>query len=305
MKPIPITILTASLALLAGAGPTVTKPEDLSPKAPIRITASANESLLFVTDHQLNGVVTLRTRDLRPKHSFLIEGRPGGIAQLDGTLYVGNNTTQQIEIYNLRGRLQGVLGGPDSYIGKPMDFAIDESRGLFFAVDGLEKNIQVWDLNTPGGQLVAEIGEPGDIMGTFQHPTGIAIDPIAQEILVADYGESERSLYPRIMIFNYDGTFTRYISGKAGMMGYRFSKPQGLVVDDANHIFIVESWQGKVVAIDRTTGNPVAEIGEYGYDPGQLRLPLDLVIIGTDKDMYVTNNRTGRIEVFPEGGQLP
>lgn len=305
MKPIPFSILVASLVVLAGAGPEVIGPEDPYPRAPVRITVSDNDNLLYITDYDINGVITVKARDLRPKHAFLIEGRPGGIAQLDGALYVGNKTTQQIEIYNLRGKSQGILGGPDSYIGDPMDFAVDESRGLLFAVDGVEKNIQVWDLNTSGGQLVAQIGEPGEVMEMFQHPTGIAIDPTAQEIFVADYGEIERSLYPRIMIFSYNGTFQRYLSGKAGMMGYRFSKPQGLAVDDANHIFIVEAWQGKVVVIDRTSGSPVAEIGEYGYEPGQMRLPLDLVIVGDDKDMYITNNRTGRIEAFPEGGQIP
>ena len=92
------------------------------------------------------------------------------------------------------------------------------------------------------------------------------------------------------------------ISGKAGMMGNRFSKPQGLAVDDAGHIFLVDCWLGYVLVIDRASGGTLKTLGAYGTDPGQLALPLDVVVDLRSKDVAVTNNRPRRIEVFPKGG---
>ena len=136
-------------------------------------------------------------------------------------------------------------------------------------------------------------------------PTGIAVDVTRQEVLVADYGDTESGIYPRVQIFDYNGTLLSSISGRAGMMGNRFSRPQGLAVDGEGHIFMVASWLGRVMVFDREAGAELASLGTYGTDPGQLALPLDIVINADSKDVFVTNNRPRRVEVYVGGGVLP
>jgi DNA-binding beta-propeller fold protein YncE len=136
------------------------------------------------------------------------------------------------------------------------------------------------------------------------HPTAIAFDPVRREILVSDYGEVDDFRDPRVQIFDESGNLVASISGKAGMIGYRFYRPQGLAVDAAGRILLVDAWSGQVLILDRTTGETVSTLGGYGTDPGELMLPLDLVIAGESSDVFVTNNRPGRIEVFAEGGAL-
>ena len=60
--------------------------------------------------------------------------------------------------------------------------------------------------------------------------------------------------------------------------------------------------QGEVIMLNRSTKENVKTIGTYGKEPGQLRIPLDVVINTKTKDVFVTNNRMSRIELFRQGG---
>ena len=58
------------------------------------------------------------------------------------------------------------------------------------------------------------------------------------------------------------------------------------------------------MAFDRFTGKTVKKMAGFGTEPGKLRLPLDLVIDPDTMDIYVTNNRSARVELFKDGGVL-
>jgi DNA-binding beta-propeller fold protein YncE len=88
------------------------------------------------------------------------------------------------------------------------------------------------------------------------------------------------------------------------MFGTRFSRPQGLAVDDSGHVFMVDCYSGEIMVFDRYTGKTLKTMAGYGTDPGQLRLPLDMVMNPSTKDIYVTNNRSATIEKFEKGGVL-
>jgi DNA-binding beta-propeller fold protein YncE len=88
------------------------------------------------------------------------------------------------------------------------------------------------------------------------------------------------------------------------MFGTRFSRPQGLAVDDSGHVFMVDCYSGEIMVFDRYTGQTLKTMAGYGTDPGQLRLPLDMVMNPSTKDIYVTNNRSATIEIFEKGGVL-
>ena len=122
--------------------------------------------------------------------------------------------------------------------------------------------------------------------------------PAPSEVLVADFGDVTQSIDAAVRIYDDLGVHLQTISGQ-------FSRPQGLVGIDNGLVFVVDSLLGQVLVIDRATDQTVRTLGEFGTEPGQLILPLDVVIEPDSSDVFVTNNQSARIEVFPQGGLPP
>lgn len=266
--------------------------------SPARLSPGPS-GILLVTDYRAQAVFMVsRANVAKVIRSFSIDGRPLGIAWARGRIYVGNETTGAVEVYNPAGKRMYTLGGAPGSVKQPSDIAVDESRGLVFVVDGQEKRIRVFGLKGPELTAISGIGA-----GSLVNPIGIALDQAREEILVSDYGHPADSSGERIPslvhIFDYDGNKTAEISGSG-----RFSRPQGLAVEDG-YIYLTDGMLGQVLVLDRSSGATVATLGEFGTGPGQLQLPLDVVIDPSSKDVYVTNNRAARVELFEGGGQVP
>jgi DNA-binding beta-propeller fold protein YncE len=178
---------------------------------------------------------------------------------------------------------------------------VDTKRRLVFVLDGQGRTVLVYRMN---GDLRGTIGRRGTGTEALQNPTGLAVDPLRREVLISDYGDPRTSDPPAIKIFSYGGAFVGAISGKSGMLGRRFSRPQGLAVDGADHVFVTEAVAGEVIVLDRETGATLKTLGALGVGPGELWLPLD-VAVDSDLNVLVVNNRLGRIEIFERGGEIP
>lgn len=280
-------LLTVSTA--AWSGP----PQPAQLISPVRLTQVGNGNLL-VTDYDAKAVVTINPGGLKIINSFPIDGRPLGIAWSRGRIYVGNETTGTVEVYNPAGKWLYDLGGSKGTVKQPRDIAVDPARGRVFVVDGEEHSVKVFDTRGP---LL-------DVIGTGQliNPTGIALDVAQRQVLVSDYGDPAAGR-ARIAIFDYAGNPAGEISGADRREG--FSRPQGLAITDSGHVFVVDGVLGEVLVFDRVSGERVKTLGGFGNEPGQLQLPLDVVIHPGSKDVFVTNNRARRVEVFTRGGLLP
>jgi DNA-binding beta-propeller fold protein YncE len=273
------------------------KADSVTQRAPVRIALTSNRDLL-VSDYQQQMILRMDGVNLAIHEAFRAEGRPLAIAtDSEGRLYIGNETHQSVEVYDPKGRYLYELGFAQGIVKVPNDMAIDASRGLVFVVDSQEKNVKVFDTQGP---FRSTISGPGPAPYQLAHPTGIALDEGRREVLVSDYGDPEGGIPPRIQIYDYSGNYLGTISGED-----RFSRPQGLAVDGSGRIFLVDCLLGQVLAFDRHTGALLKTLGSFGSDPGQLFLPLDLVLDDVSKDVFVTNNRPGRVEVFRGGGRLP
>lgn len=269
--------------------------------APVRL-ASDGAGGLVVSDYGRRSVCIMNPATLTITRRIVVDGNVTGVAAANGRIYAGNETAARIEVYGPDGALQGVLGGNSTVVGDPTDLAADEAARLLFALDGRDNIVKVFSLEGEGS-LVRTIAGPGLSEGTFQRPTSLAIDAAAGEVLVTDFGDVERGLEPRVLIFGYDGAYRQSISGSNGASGYFFSKPQGVAVGENGHVLVGDAWLGRVVVMDRASGAEVGRIGEYGPARGQLKLPLDLLVLGDSRDLYVTSGQTRRIEVFAEGGR--
>ncbi|MCB2156096.1 NHL repeat-containing protein [bacterium] len=266
--------------------------------SPVRIAIGPDGHLL-VSDYQARKVRVLHRDSLKVLRSLDVNGKPLGVAYANDRIFVGNETLGAVQIYTPGGKLKGTIGKGDERARKPTDMAIDPVGERLYVVDGIDKCVKVYDLD---GTFAFSIPANPPNESTLAEPTGIAIDSERGEVLVSDFGDGSWWGPPRIQIFQWDGTRMGQISGKAGMMGSRFSRPQGLAVDGEGHILMTDSLSGEVFVFDRANGQTLTTIGEFGLDPGQLRLPLDLVVYPDDGRILVTNNGSARIEVFEQGG---
>ncbi len=270
-------------------------------RSPVRIALAPNGNLI-VSDYREGAIFTLDRRNLEVVRAFTVPGRPLAVAWERGRLFVGNEATGSVEVYNRAGKWLYDLGGAKGIIRQPADIAIDARRGLAFVVDGYDRIVKVFDTRGP---LLYTISGPGTAPDQLARPTGIALDQDREEVLVSDYGDPEAGIPARAQIYDYTGDYLGAISGEAGAGEFRFSRPQGLAVDGIGHIFLVDSLLGQVLVFDRATGAGLKTLGSFGMAPGQLLLPLDITLDRRAMDLFVTNNRTGRVEVFRGGGTIP
>jgi DNA-binding beta-propeller fold protein YncE len=266
--------------------------------SPARIAFGSNDQLL-VTDPQQRSIFIVQPRTMSVVKGYYLDGVPLGIAYGRKLMFVGNETTASVEAYDFRGLLVNRYGGEDDPIAKPTDIALDAEAGLVCVVDGLNRIIKVY--NVEGQPLMSIPKRPQDA-ALLVNPTGITLDPVSHEIFVSDFGDPVQNIKARVQVFNYSGVLVGTISGLAssGMFGsqYYFTKPQGLALDNAGHLYVVESHNGQVQVFDRSTGAYVQSVGSYGTGTGQLKLPLDAVVHPSTGTLYVTNNMLQRIEVF-------
>ncbi len=282
--------------------------------SPMRLDFGPDGNLL-VSDYRLGMVLTVDDKTNEVVRFFVVEGKPLGVAYLKGHIYVGNAAAGRVDIFNAAGKQFKKNGSFGTAVENPTDIAVDARKNRIFVVDGAAKHVKVFDTK---GKLVGQVpaSDPDNTLLTA--PTGVAVDSVRKEVLVSDYGDKQEDIPARIQIFDFDGNYLDTITsivesgggmGMGGMGGGwdkkpRFSRPQGLAVDKAGHIFMVDCFSCEVLVFDRLSGDLLKTLGGFGTDPGQMRLPLDVVIKSKTKDLFVTNNRAARIEVFDKGGVL-
>jgi DNA-binding beta-propeller fold protein YncE len=270
--------------------------------SPIRL-AFTPEGNLLVSDYRANMILTVDSRTNKVIRWFAVKGRPLAVAYARGRVYVGNETKGCIEVYNRAGRSNFKLGGTMGPVQHPTDMAIDPRQGRIFVVDGLEKSVKVFSFK---GQLINTFPDSAPNPDVLTHPTGITLDREKKEVLVSDYGDSREGIFARVQIFNYSGELVGTLSGKGSgwFSKPKFSRPQGLAVDGDGHIFLVDCYSCEVLVFDIASGSLMETLGGFGSEPGKMLLPLDIVMDDASRDIFVTNNRSARIEIFRQGGQL-
>lgn len=261
--------------------------------SPVRIAAGGGA--LLVTDNRAQAVFFYSETGMQKIYSFPVNGVPLAVGSAGALLYIGNETNGSVEVYDLFGKWQFDLGGAKGLIPRPQDLAIDEGANRVFVVDGSDASVKVYDL---GGAAQGAIIDPARII----NPTAIALDTANRLIFLSDYGNVNAAFGnpARVHTYSYTGTYIRSITGSSG----EFSRPQGLAYDQGR-LFLADAVLGQIVVFDSVTGAKLKTLGSFGTGPGELQLPLDVVVDPVTKDVYVTNNRAARIELFAGGGVLP
>ena len=255
---------------------------------------------LLVTDLQGQTVLRWNSNRQIATGAIKIPGRPVSVAFGWKKLFVGNELTQSVDVLNRGGQLQYILGGENFHIPRPSDIALDIEKGWVFVSDTAGARVLVFDQK---GALLRTL--PAEGQTPLYQPTGLTVDPVRGEVLVSDFGKRGGfSTTAMVRIYDYNGVYKGSISGKSSD-GYGFSRPQGLAVNKQGLIYLVDSLRSQVLVFDRDTMQGVTTIGEVGKEPGQLLLPLDVLIDEKTHDLYVSNNHNRRIELFSGMGWLP
>lgn len=149
----------------------------------------------------------------------------------------------------------------------------------------------------------------GSALGQFDTPIGIGNTSDGEVIYVVD------SVNTRIERFTDEGEFIGVWSGQQDpdlMFGRAFETgPTGLAVSDDDLIYVADTWNHRVVVLDRS-GNLVRELGQRGeptdlgdsedptQQPGLFFGPRGIAI--DDGETFVTDTGNERVQVFASDG---
>ncbi len=254
-------------------------------KGPLRIMA-ASENAIYVTDFTKKSICRYDSSG-HLSTEIKLPFSPLCIASYNETkLYVGDAQSGRINIIDSSGTVLKTFGA----LKQPSDAVFDDTH-LLYVVDSKKGHIAVYNQD---GVFQRSFGE--DVLN---FPTGIAFDRQNQRILVAEHGgitpPDSSGPTAKIHLFGKNGQWITCF-GDYGNKAGRFTRIQGMTVDPFGRIFAVDSYQGVVTVLDEQ-GEFLGKIGEYGAAPGQLRLPMD-VLLDAHNRLWVTALNNGSIDIF-------
>jgi len=225
---------------------------------------------------------------------------PLGVAvDSQGHVLVGNSGRNNIEVFDpANGDLLAVFG--QGLIKMPNAIAVDD-LGYIYVTDSRLNTVVVFD---SGYNLVRGIGRPGDAASELHFPVDAEI--IGSNIFVADQGHTRIQVYDlygtwlsSITFEGTEGQNCNWFTGVCAIPGVaEFKRIQALATDASGMLHVIDKLSAIGLVFDPATGAYISTYGEYGAGPGQLQVPMDVLILPTNEAM-VTAGAGGRIEIFP------
>lgn len=164
---------------------------------------------------------------------------PGGLRIIDNKLYVTDIEKSQVFVFDLTGKLLLALGQPgqeDGQFRAPNAVAAD-GDGNIYVVDSGNQRIQKFDKD---GKFKMTINGSDDGKGspTLVNPRGIDVDSRGIIYVV-------NNLTHYVYAFNSDGT-KAFQFGGMGDQNEQFYLPNGLFIDDSDHVYITDTLNQRV-----------------------------------------------------------
>ncbi len=137
--------------------------------------------------------------------------------------------------------------------------------------------------------FIRKWGANGTEPGQFQYPHGISVD--ANYVYVADTENK------RVQIFQKNGTFVRLWNCHDPVFN-RDNPPQDIAIGSNGHVYTLF---GDYVQESTNTGNPIANWGEVGSEPGQFNTA-EFITINELGQIFISDGYNHRIQIFDENG---
>ncbi|MDF1579781.1 MAG: NHL repeat-containing protein, partial [Desulfuromonadales bacterium] len=277
------------------------QPYSIAVSHPVRVTIAPTGQIL-VSSYNTGRVQIFNPETVQLEGLIEANRKITAVGAASDRVLVGLDVPGAVAVYSYAGELLTLLGAGVEEFDSPSDLAIDASNGRVYVVDSRKKEVRVYALDD--GTFLSNFGQD-----RMKFPTGIAIDPGSNTLLISDFavGRSKKGtgmMSPTtydagIWRYDLDGNYIETITGS-------FSRPQGLAVNGNGEIFLADSLIGEILVFRKNpdTGN-YEQPYNYGGEEMPLRLPLDVAINQATRDLYLTNNLLDRVEVIPAGGNLP
>lgn len=210
-----------------------------------------------------------------------------------GNLYVADNKTRYVQVYDGNGKHLRTLGGP-AWFSRPSGIAVDSAGERIYVVDtgGVTNEeahrVRVFDAKT--GKHLQDIGKRGAEPGQLNLPRDITIGKDGL-LYVVDGGNF------RVQVFKPDGSFVRAFGG-IGRQGGMFSRPKEAAVDGDGNVYVVDSAFGNFQIFTPEGALLLAVGGRSERDNiAKYMLPSGIAIDG-DGRVYMVDQFFRKVDVY-------
>jgi aldose sugar dehydrogenase len=216
---------------------------------------------------------------------------PQGIAvDQQGNIYVVDTNNNRIQVFSSNGTFItkfGRYGEANGTLKSPQGIAVDSLSGNVYVADTDNSRIQVFSSN---GTFITKFGRYayGAGNGTFNHPTGIAVDQ-AGNVYVADTANN------RIQVFSSNGTFVAKW-GAYGSANGTLRSPEGIAVDQTGNVYVADTANNRIQVFS-SNGTFVAKWGAYGRNEEQMRSP-EGIAVDQQGNLYVADTANNRVSAI-------
>ncbi len=239
---------------------------------------------------------TLGTLDLVWGRRGLSDGRfqkPRAMAiDKNDHLYIVDMTAR-IQVFDADGNFIRSWQTPEHEHGRPTGLSIDRDGNLAVADTHYFRVL----FYTPEGVLLTDRtlgGTKGSGPGEFGLVTDIVEDKEGN-YYVSEYGE-----FDRVQKFTHDGKFILQWGSHGDAPG-QFSRPQGLAIDDQDHIWVADACNHRIQVFDNE-GHLLTMWGQEGTALGQLSYPYNLAF-DDEGHIYVCEFGNHRVQKFTLDGK--
>ena len=163
------------------------------------------------------------------------------------------------------------------------------NNGKLYVTDELKNCVTVFNSE---GNFIEEYGSQGNNMGSFDRPSGIAIDP-DNNIFVAD------TFNHRIQKFSSCGEFISQF-GVYGSKASQLDSPWGMALDGSGNLLVADHLNNRVQKFS-ADGDYLSTFGDKGTEVQTLDHPTDITV-DPDGDVNVSDWANDRVQIFDENG---
>ncbi len=204
--------------------------------------------------------------------------------------------TGRLQVFDVDGKFLRLWRTPAIETGKPTGLGIDRQCNIMVADTHYFRVL----FYTPTGELLESKtigGTNGPDIGQFAFVTDVVQDSQGN-YFISEYGE-----FDRIQKYNSNGQFICRF-GETGDQPLQFSRPQCLMVDKEDNLWIADACNHRIQVIrcERDRPELIQIIGGPGENMGQFRYPYNLWLDG-DNWLYVSEFGNHRIQKLTRSGE--
>lgn len=205
-----------------------------------------------------------------------------------GRLYVVDKELRKVHLFDEAAGRYLLFPKEGPPLKAPIDVVVDERRGRVFVSDAEDAAVRIFNLDgTPAGEIRR---------GQLGRPTGMAIHPQRDELLVVD------SEHATVLRFSLADLKPAGMLGHLGKKEGLFNAPTAVAVSSDGSLYVVDTLNHRVQFFT-AAGDFIGTFGGAGDGPGFFSRPKG-VAIDPDGHIHVVDALFDNIQVFDHEGRL-